>query len=62
MGDGGWISHIDWPELSVAVVSDRLIVGSVISAMAPSMVVASSTLAWQTAGTKVYERGTLWDI
>ena len=38
VGDDGWTSCIDWPELSVAVVSDRFISDSVVSAMAPSTV------------------------
>ena len=38
VGDDGWTSCIDWPELSVAVVSDHFISDSVVSAMAPSTV------------------------
>ena len=35
VGDDGWISCIDWAELSVTVVSDHFDSGSVISAMVP---------------------------
>ena len=33
VGDGGWTSCIDWPELSVAVVSDHFMSGAADSAM-----------------------------
>ncbi len=54
MGDDGWISCIDWAELSVAVASDHFSSDSVISAMAPSRnyrklnsVLFCSVLFWQ---------------
>lgn len=59
-GDDGWTSCINCPELSVADVSARVISGSVISAMAPSTVIASLTLPWKTIVTKVNGLGMLW--
>lgn len=38
VGDDDWRCCIDLPELSVAVVSDRVISGSAISATAPSTI------------------------
>ena len=44
-GEDDWTSCIDWSELSVAMISERVISGSAIPTTTPSAVVASLTVA-----------------